>query len=66
MLKALKQYADAYAFTVDVIDVDADEALVAQYDELVPVLLGVKTGMSPRRLCHYFLDHAAVRDFLNS
>ena len=32
------------AFTVDVVDVDADADLVARYDELVPVLLGSKNG----------------------
>jgi hypothetical protein len=44
--------------------VDADEALVTQYDELVPVLFGAKNGMPPRQLCHYFLDEQKVRAFL--
>ena len=48
-------------FTVDVIDVDADEALVARFDELVPVLYG---ELSEPELCHYFLDEAAVRRHL--
>lgn len=48
-------------FDVAVIDVDADPALVARFDELVPVLYG-----DPARpeLCHYFLDEAAVRAYL--
>lgn len=45
-------------FTVEVIDVDADEALVARYDELVPVLYA---ALDQPELCHYFLDEARVR-----
>ena len=48
--------------TVDVIDVDADEALVARFDELVPVLYA---DLSQPELCHYFLDEAKVRAVLN-
>ncbi len=49
---------------IDVIDVDADPALVAQYDELVPVLLACRDGKPPEQLCHYFLNENAVRDFI--
>ena len=42
-----------------VLDVDADSALEAKYDELVPVLLHEGT-----ELCHHFLDVAGVRDYL--
>lgn len=48
---------DTLRFTVDVVDVDADEALVARFDELVPVLYG---DLDQPELCHYFLDEAAV------
>ncbi|TFV90314.1 glutaredoxin family protein [Oxalobacteraceae bacterium OM1] len=66
MLEALQALSGEYAFTVDVIDVDADEALVAQFDELVPVLFGrIGEGQSVR-LCNYFLDERAVREFLMS
>ena len=50
-------------FTVDVIDVDADPALVARFDELVPVLFG---DLSEPELCHYFLDAQAVGRWLAS
>ncbi|HEU5436885.1 MAG TPA: glutaredoxin family protein [Telluria sp.] len=50
-------------FTVEVIDVDADPALVARFDELVPVLFG---DPGEPELCHYFLDEAAVRGYLGS
>lgn len=43
--------------TVDVIDVDLDPALVARFDELVPVLFG---NLDQPALCHYHLDPAAV------
>jgi hypothetical protein len=49
------------AYTVDVVDVDADPALVARYDELVPVLAAEPAGTE---LCHYFLDEGALRRHL--
>ena len=49
-------------FTVEVIDVDADDALVARFDELVPVLFADPDGPE---LCHYFLDEAKVRAVLS-
>lgn len=48
-------------FTVEVIDVDADPALVARFDELVPVLFA---DLNEPELCHYFLDEAKVRAVL--
>lgn len=63
MLTALSALAITDS-VIDVIDVDADEALVAQYDELVPVLTARRDGQSAQRLCHYFLDEAAVRAFV--
>jgi hypothetical protein len=50
-------------FDVTVLDVDADPALVASFDELVPVLYG---DPDAPELCHYFLDEAAVRAYLAS
>ncbi len=47
--------------TVDVIDVDDDPALVARFDELVPVLFA---DLDQPELCHYFLDEAKVRELL--
>lgn len=62
MLAALQSLAPAgQAFDVDVIDVDADPALVERFDELVPVLYG---RLDEPELCHYFLDEAAVRNYL--
>jgi thiol-disulfide isomerase/thioredoxin len=70
MLQALRRFDGEFAFTVDVIDVDADDRLVAKYDELVPVLLGQRgegddaAAESDVELCHYFLDESRVRAFL--
>lgn len=64
MLAALQALLGPDAYPINVIDVDADEALVAQYDELVPVLLGQKGRQAAQQLCHYFLDSAAVQAFV--
>jgi hypothetical protein len=62
MLAALRTLeAPGQPFHVDVIDVDADPALVERFDELVPVLFG---DLAEPELCHYFLDEAAVRRYL--
>ncbi|NIA54162.1 glutaredoxin family protein [Massilia sp. TW-1] len=62
MLAALQAFMarQGAAYSVDVVDVDADPDLVARYDELVPVLVD-EAGLE---LCHYFLDEAALRRYL--
>ena len=63
MLAALQALArPGQPFDVDVIDVDADPALVERFDELVPVLYG---RLDEPELCHYFLDEAAVRRYID-
>lgn len=57
---ALAPLAAEFGLAVEVLDVDADDELLARYDELVPVLLH-----DGRELCHYHLDHAGVRDYLS-
>ncbi len=62
MLAALRAlHTEHHPFGVEVIDVDADEALVARFDELVPVLFG---DLAQPELCHYFLDAEAVQRYL--
>lgn len=51
-------------FAISVVDVDADPLLLAQYDELVPVLIGQKHGGAAQKICHYFLDKQALDAFL--
>lgn len=64
MLLALQAVPQAVGLQVDIIDVDADEALLRAYDELVPVLIGVSPDGARHELCHYFLDQQAVIAFL--
>ena len=66
MLLALQAMPQAAGLPVEVIDVDADGALLQAYDELVPVLVGVGPDGASRELCHYFLDSQAVTAFLSS
>lgn len=62
MLAALRTLEQpGQAFDVEVIDVDADPALEARFNELVPVLYG---DLAEPELCHYFLDEAAVRAYI--
>jgi hypothetical protein len=63
MLAALQTFMarQGLAYTVDVVDVDAEPSLVARFDELVPVLYGDPAGPE---LCHYFLDETALRRHL--
>ena len=64
MLHALEAMPETVGLSVEVLDVDADEALLRAYDELVPVLIGVGPDGASRELCHYFLDRQAVYAFL--
>jgi hypothetical protein len=68
MLVALQALQGAYSFSVDIIDIDidAEPALLEQYDELVPVLCGSRHGEPMRQLCHYFLNDKIIRDFLSA
>lgn len=59
MEAALAPLAAEFGATVTILDVDADPALEAKYDELVPVLLHGET-----ELCHYFLDETKTREYL--
>lgn len=56
---ALAPLAAEFGVTLTVVDVDAETALEARYDELVPVLLHGET-----ELCHYVLDEAKTREYL--
>jgi hypothetical protein len=62
MLAALNKLRVEPDFDINVIDVDADPVLVAEYDELVPLLLDTEGKV----LCHYFLDHAKVHEYLSA
>lgn len=59
MAEAVAPLAAEFGAALTVLDVDADPALEAKYDELVPVLLHGET-----ELCHHFLDTAKTREYL--
>lgn len=59
MRTALESLRNDCAFDLQVLDVDADPALEAKYNELVPVLTA-----DHEELCHYFLDEPKVREYL--
>lgn len=65
MLEALQALSSEYPFTVETVDVDSDETLVAQFDERVPVLFARKDDASAVELCNYFLNEARTREFLS-
>jgi thiol-disulfide isomerase/thioredoxin len=65
MLEHLRPYQSEHGFEIAVVDVDADEALVALYDELVPVLIAQREGEEAQQICHYFLDHDQLKAYLH-
>lgn len=64
MLAALLRLEITEPLSIRVVDIDADAALVAKYDELVPVLIASKDEQAAQQLCHYFLDDSAVHAFV--
>ena len=55
MIAALAAFGAGSRFTLEIVDVDRDPALVARFDELVPVLT-----LDGREICHHFLDREKV------
>lgn len=51
MLAELQPWRQRYGFALEVRDVDDDPALLARFDEWVPVLMDGAT-----EICHYHLD----------
>lgn len=56
LVASLEPLADELGWSLHVLDVDADPALEARWDELVPVVLD-----GEHELCRYRLDEAAIR-----
>jgi thiol-disulfide isomerase/thioredoxin len=59
MAAALEPLLREFNATIELVDIDRDPLLEKKYGILVPVLLH-----ADNELCHYFLDHARVRDYL--
>ncbi|MDH5471458.1 MAG: glutaredoxin family protein [Gammaproteobacteria bacterium] len=61
LLWQLGQLRGSYAFEIVPLDVDSDTKLVEQYGTEVPVVM-----YGDRKVCHYFLDMAAIEQILSS
>ena len=61
MRATLAELLHGRAVSVTEVDVDADPALFARYNEWVPVL---KRG--DHEICHYFIDAVALKQALGS
>ena len=59
MIAGLHALRARFSFALDIVDVDADEALEARFGEDVPLL-----AHGGRELCRHRLDHALVSDYL--
>jgi len=55
MLAQLQPWRQQYGFDILVVDVDADPALEARFNELVPVLMDGDT-----EICHWHLDEVRL------
>ncbi|MCP5245315.1 MAG: glutaredoxin family protein [Burkholderiales bacterium] len=61
MILALKEKQAQVSFEFQVIDIDADPELVAQFNDKIPVLM---SRADQKEICHYHLDIAALDDYL--
>ena len=61
MIAALTVLQQESPFTLEVVDVDADPALEALYDERVPVLV-----CDGQEVCHHFLDRDRLAQALGA
>ncbi len=61
MILALKNLKEEVSFDFQVVDIDSDPKLIALYGEKIPVLISPLTN---QEICHYFLDVAALDDYL--
>ena len=61
MLYTLQGFANEWNFSVDTIDIDADDQLLEQYNELVPVLT-----LGSQKICHHFFDRQALFQALDA
>jgi len=59
MVAALRSYPASAGYPVEMIDVDSDPQLEAEFGDWVPVLFA-----NDERLCHYHLDTLKVDEYL--
>lgn len=58
MHRELHKLESRLPFTVELIDIDGDAALMTRYGHKVPVLVG-----GEEEICHYFLDEAQLSEY---
>ncbi len=61
MILALRNLQAQVSFDFQVVDIDSDPELAARYGDKIPVLL---SSFTRQEICHYFLDLAALDDYL--
>ena len=61
LLLQLHDLKQRHPFDFKTVDVDADPHLVAQYGQLVPVVM-----LGDKQICHYFLDQASLLQAIGS
>ena len=60
MLTALRDWQARQSFELEIIDIDADPALIERFNTMVPVLMAGET-----EICHYFLDEKALSAYFS-
>lgn len=60
MQEAVQPLLNEYGCALELVDIDAHPNYLSEYDEKVPVLLGVDN----EEICHWHLDEVAVRAYL--
>lgn len=61
MILALQNLQKQVSFDFRVIDIDSDPDLITLYGEKIPALV---SSADNQEICHYFLDLAALDDYL--
>lgn len=61
-LQSLQDLQMQVSFDFQVVNIDSDPELIALYGEKIPVLVSAADN---QEICHYFLDLAALDDYLD-
>ncbi|MXS78851.1 glutaredoxin family protein [Nitrosomonas sp. JL21] len=61
MILALHTLQQQVSFDLQIVDIDSDTELIAQYGEKIPVLISADDH---QEICHYFLNMTALDDYL--
>ncbi len=61
MIIDLQKRQEQISFDFEVVDIETDPELRARFDDKVPVLMSLS---DQKEICHYYLDLAALDDYL--